>query len=334
MAVAAVIPCRDEASTVGRLLDALIAQRRPPDEIVVVDDRSRDATPRVLADWQRSHPGIACRIVSGPGRGVAAAVNAGIAATAAEVIVRLDGHSVPDPAYVERVLDALNESRAGVVGGVWTIEPGAPTTVAAAIARVVAHPVGSGGAQYRHADTAPDHAIDVETVPFGAFPRRVWEQLGGFDERLLANEDYDFNYRVRATGARVLLDGRIRSTYRARPTLLTLARQYHRYGFWKAKMLTKDPRAIHLRQVAAAAILPWCACTAVLAVAAPGLPSIALAAAYPTAVLAAAMTIGARGRSVALGCAAVLAILTCHVSWSAGFLRAWLPLGSPDGPKV
>lgn len=181
------------------------------------------------------------------GASIPQAVNEGVRAATGEVIVRMDAHSTPAPDYIERALARLEEPRAGVVGGVWEIAPGARTTTASAIARAVAHPLGAGDAVYRigRGETEPR---DVETVPFGCFTRATWEALGGFDESLLTNEDYEFNHRVRARGLRVILDPAIRSTYYARSTLGALARQYFRYGWWKARMLRKHPASLRWRQ--------------------------------------------------------------------------------------
>ena len=333
MAVATVIPCRDEANTIGRLLDALTAQTRVPDEIIVVDDKSTDQTRRVLDAWRLQHPSVAFRVVDGPGRGVAAAMNAGITVATADVIVRLDGHSVPCSDYIERSLSALARPSAGIVGGVWTIRPGAQTTMARAIAAVVGHPAGSGGARYRHADQAPQMGTSVETVPFGTFKTETWRALGGFDESLMANEDYDFNYRLRQSGAEVILDGRIQSAYQARPTLSALARQYHRYGFWKARMLKKDPRAWHVRQIAAAAILPTLTLAALAAWVFPSAITETIALIYPTVVVIAAAHIALRAKSTPLWPAAVAALATVHLSWSAGFVRALIGASSPDSPR-
>src|SRR5256885_7521511 len=76
-AVAAVVPNHDGAGGLGRCLKALHDQRRAFDEVVVVDDASRDGSLAVLArDWP------AVRVVAlARNRGFAAAANAGIAAT-------------------------------------------------------------------------------------------------------------------------------------------------------------------------------------------------------------------------------------------------------------
>ncbi len=324
---AVVSACRNEAGHVEHLLDALVGQTSPPSEIIIVDDGSTDGTAERIREWQAGHPSAPVQIVAGEGRGVGPALNRGISRTTAGIIVRMDGHSVPDPDYVELCLRGVAEDGVGVVGGVWRIRAGAPTSVARAIAAVVSHPLGSGGALYRHAATAGPDRIKVETVPFGAFRRAVWERLGGFDESLVANEDFDFNYRTRRAGLDVVLDRRIKATYIARPTLRALGRQYFRYGFWKLRMLRKDPRALHWRQVPPVFLLPWALVTVVLAAIAPSLFTGLAAAAYPLVVLLGTAQIARRG---ARALDVLAALVTVHMCWSAGFWRGVLG-GAPPG---
>jgi GT2 family glycosyltransferase len=73
-------------------------------------------------------------------------------------------------------------------------------------------------------------------------------RVGLFDEGLLTNEDYEFNTRVRLGGGKIWLDPSIKSIYFARPNLMALARQYWRYGYWKAQMLRRYPQTIRWRQ--------------------------------------------------------------------------------------
>ncbi|NQW02496.1 MAG: glycosyltransferase family 2 protein [Acidobacteria bacterium] len=315
MTCAVVIPCRNEAAHIGALLDALAAQTVRPDEVVVVDDGSTDGTADVVAQWSSRNRMFEVQLVAGSGRGPGAAMNVGIRTTQADVIIRFDGHSRPEPEYVQWSLATVSTPSVGVAGGVWRISPGAATPVAAAIAAVVSHPLGSGGALYRHPDVAGDNPVRVETVPFGTFRRSLWEQLGGFDEALSANEDFDFNYRARKLGQDVVLDRRIKATYFARATLGALARQYFRYGFWKFQMLRKDPRALHWRQLPPALVLPWIFFTIAWMMAAPGALSGAAAMAYPAVVLAGAVHLALGGTSAV---AAFAAFFTVHVAWSSG----------------
>ncbi|HNO32155.1 MAG TPA: glycosyltransferase family 2 protein, partial [Anaerolineales bacterium] len=107
-----------------------------------------------------------------------------------------------------------------------------------------AHPLGVGDAMYRL--NARPGAVD--TVPFGSFRRSLIEKIGGFDETLLSNEDYEFNTRVRESGGVVWLDPSIRSVYFSRSTFGKLAVQYWRYGFWKFRMLKRYPHTLRWRQ--------------------------------------------------------------------------------------
>lgn len=328
MTVAVVVPCRNEAAHIAALLDALAEQTRAPDEIFIVDDASTDGTADVVRSWSAARP-FGCaqgepapvlRLVPGPGKGPGPAMNVGIRATDADVIMRMDGHAVPARDYLERCLEALNG--VGVVGGVWDVRPGADTSIARAIAAVVSHPLGSGGAAYRSPNAQGPERMSVETVPFGTFPRKVWEELGGFDESLSANQDFDFNYRARKAGYDVVLDRRIVSTYFARPTLKALGRQYSRYGFWKMQMLRKDPRAFQLRQLPPALVGPWLVLSAITVLVFNGAWVDAVAALYPLVMLLGGVHAGLT-RSVN-PLAAAVAIGTVHISWSTGFWRGLL----------
>ena len=313
--MAVVIPCRNEAATIEALLDAIERQHHLPDEVLLVDDQSIDETVAIARAWSLRCPRIRFFVVPGPGRGPAAAMNAGISRCESDIVVRLDGHCRPHPQYIAHAVETLLSREAGIVGGVWEIRPGASTAVGRAIAAVVAHPIGSGGATYRNARHSGVHEVD--TVPFGCFRRSLWQQLGGYDEALASNEDYDFNFRIRMAGEKVLLNSEIRSIYWSRPTLATLGRQYFRYGFWKIQMLSKSPRAFRVRQLPPALIVPWLVISGALAALSWHPLALLLAAFYPAAVSIASLRIA--GREPRLVLPILGAIVVQHVSWSAGF---------------
>jgi glycosyltransferase involved in cell wall biosynthesis len=245
--VSVVVPCRNEAAHIATLLDAVGQQTRPPDEVVIADTSS-DNSVAVIEAYAKAHPTLGIRVVRGATSSIPAQVNAGIAAATCDLIVRLDGHSAPSVDYIARAVATLEaDGDVGVVGGVWHVRPGAASPVAEAIACAVSHPAGAGDASYRIAKNT-DLPRDVDTVPFGCFRKALWTALGGYNEALLSNEDYEFNYRVRASGRRVVLDPAMQSVYFARPTFAALATQYFRYGWWKVAMLRRYPESIRLRQ--------------------------------------------------------------------------------------
>lgn len=324
MTVVVVVPCRNEEHTVPGLLDAVAAQSRPPDRIFIVNDGSTDGTLAAVGRWARAHPAIPVSVVPGHGRGAGAAMNAGIAASDADVIVRLDGHCRPHPGYVEHSIATLDREAVGMTGGVWQIQPGASTRVARGIAAVLSHPLGSGGAAYRQPHADGDGEVRaVDTVPFGTFRKSVWTDVGGFDESLLRNQDYDFAYRVGLSGLQVLLNPAIVSVYQARSTLSALARQYFDYGFWKVIMLRKFPASIRIRQLLPLLLAPVVALLLIAAIAGRSRAAAIALAGYAVLNAAGAAHAAWRAGSVGLTPFAFAALLTLQNAWSAG---AWMSL--------
>jgi hypothetical protein len=245
--------------------------------------------------------------------------------------VRLDAHSIPFPDYVSRCVQDIHDGKGGNVGGKWIIRPGGTGWIAKGIAAAAGHPLGAGDAWYRIGGTARK----VDTVPFGAFPRSLFESIGGFDEKLLTNEDYEFNARLRRAGVAIWFDPEIRSTYLARASLRELSRQYWRYGFWKVRMLTRFPGSLRWRQalpplfVASLGLLLLL--SAIWRVALIGLAcEIAL---YGLALVAAGSDMARRGREGALLPGSMLALATMHLAWGSGFIWSLARAGrsEPNG---
>jgi succinoglycan biosynthesis protein ExoA len=244
--VSIIVPCFNEEKTIRILLDAIFVQTYPLEEleVVIADGLSEDNTRSEIDAFQDAHPALDVTVIDNPARIIPAGLNRAINAARGEIIIRMDAHSAPAPNYVARCVDALDAKLGENVGGVWEIRPGAEGWVAASIAAAAAHPLGVGDALYRHATQAQT----VDTVPFGAYQKVLFEQIGLFDETLLANEDYELNARIRQSGGRIWLDPAIRSIYFARPTFERLAKQYFNYGYWKWKMLQCYPATLRWRQ--------------------------------------------------------------------------------------
>ncbi|HSR19640.1 MAG TPA: glycosyltransferase family 2 protein [Anaerolineales bacterium] len=318
--VSIIIPCYNEQATIGALLAAIQGQSYPADklEIVIADGFSEDGTRAEVARFQRDHPSVRAKVVDNHKRTIPSGLNQAIRESSGQILVRLDAHSIPIPEYVERCVQALETGRGANVGGVWQIVPGGKGALAAAIAAAAAHPLGAGDALYR----LGGQARAVDTVPFGAFRRDLVESVGPFDEDLLTNEDYEFNYRLRRRGNVVWMDPEIRSTYVSRSTLQELARQYWRYGFWKYRMLLRYPESIRWRQALPPLFILVLLGTAAAAAVWPqvviGLALVVLV--YLSALLLAGVDLARRHRNAMIAPLAVPVLATMHFSWGLGFL--------------
>ena len=314
-----VVPCLNEAGTIRQLLDSLRRQTCPADqlEIIVVDGRSIDGTRRVVEEFAKLNPGLALRVIDNPGKSIPRALNLGLAEAKGAFVVRLDGHSTPQPDYVDRCLAALIRTGAANVGGIWEILPSAETWIARSIAVAGAHPLGAGDARYRIG--GPEGEVD--TVPFGAFRREWLDRVGQFNELLLSNEDYEYNLRLRQAGGVVWFDPKIRSGYLAKPDLRSLALQYWRYGYWKGRMLRMNLASLRWRQALPAlfvlvlCMLLFSSLLLRLASAAP----LGVVATYLIVVLVAGAIQAARRRDPSLLFGFPVAISAMHFSWGTAF---------------
>ena len=260
--VTVIMPIRNEAAYIARSLGAVLAQDYPPErmEVLVVDGMSDDGTREVIANLQVRNPQSAIRILDNPARIVPTALNLGLRHARGEVVIRVDGHCEIAPDYVRRCVEALQETGADSVGGVcWHVRPvrargirlqetgadsvggvwattGGETFTARAVALAQSAWFGVGGVAFRVGRRTPGC---VDTVPFGAYRREVFDRIGGFDEELVRNQDDEFNFRLTQAGGKIWLDPSIRSIYYSRASLRGLWRQYFQYGLYKVRVIQK-----------------------------------------------------------------------------------------------
>ncbi|MDB5297062.1 MAG: hypothetical protein JWO31_3045 [Phycisphaerales bacterium] len=116
-----VIPVYNEAATIHELVRRVVAAAVPAGvnrEIVCVDDASTDGTRSRLAELPSRHPDVTIRLVHQPtNRGKGAALRAGFAAAAGDVVLVQDADLEYDPADYERLLEPIIAGRADVVFG-------------------------------------------------------------------------------------------------------------------------------------------------------------------------------------------------------------------------
>jgi succinoglycan biosynthesis protein ExoA len=318
--VSVIVPCYNEQATIGLLLDAICRQTYSLAdlEVIIADGMSTDNTRESIAAFQSQHPEVRLRVIDNPKRAIPSALNRAIEAAQGEFIVRLDAHSIPAPDYIERCITSLQAGYGDNVGGIWCIQPGASGWIARSIAIAAAHPLGVGDAIYR----VGGQAQEVDTIPFGAFRRKYIIQIGMYDEKLLTNEDYELNTRICMAGGKVWLDPAIQSSYMTRPTLIALAQQYWRYGFWKAQMLRRYPSTLRWRQALPPAFVASLVGIGLLSIWLPlarWLFSLEVAL-YILVLLGVGFQLMLKHRNPAYILGIPLAMITMHLSWGAALL--------------
>lgn len=242
--VAIVIPTLNEERFLSRCLDSVINQSFPFEkmDVMVVDGGSVDRTKDIVKMYHEKHNNI--RLLENPKRIQSVAFNIGVSNSKAPYIIRLDAHASYHEYYIEGCVKGLKEdSQRGNVGGQWDIQPQNESIWAVANAILNSSKFGIGGATYR----VGAKAGNVDTVPFGAFPRKVVDEIGGMREDLPRGEDNEYNSRIKKAGYNIFFDPAIVCSYYARPTLGSSCKQMYANGVSIGHLFYVDRSAIGLR---------------------------------------------------------------------------------------
>jgi cellulose synthase/poly-beta-1,6-N-acetylglucosamine synthase-like glycosyltransferase/peptidoglycan/xylan/chitin deacetylase (PgdA/CDA1 family) len=237
--VAVIVPAFNEAVGIEAAVRSIDATDYPSLEIVVVDDGSDDGTAGVVE--RVALPRVT--VIQKENGGKASALNAGIAATTAPVVVMVDGDTQFEPDTIRRLVQPLADDRVGAVSG----------------NTKVGNRRGLLG-RWQHIEYVTGFNLDrrmyevlqcTPTVPgaVGAFRRDALEEVGGVSDDTLA-EDTDLTLSIGRTGRRVVYADDARAWTEAPASLGSLWRQRYRWSYgtmqavWKHKsaLLTRDPR--------------------------------------------------------------------------------------------
>lgn len=242
--MAIVVPILNEEKHIAHAVDRLLAQDYQGElSIVLAVGPSNDRTSEIVDTIIALHPQV--RRVENPSGRTPSGLNAAIAATAADVIVRVDGHALVPTDYVRRGVETLERTGADNVGGVMAAE--GMTPFQRAVAAAMTSRFGVGGAAF-HVGGAEGPAL---TVYLGCFRRSALERVGGYDESMIRAQDWEMNYRIRDTGGTVWFTPDMQVKYRPRSTPRALAHQYFGYGTWRREVARRYRDTVSVRYLAA-----------------------------------------------------------------------------------
>jgi glycosyltransferase involved in cell wall biosynthesis len=285
--VSIVIPCRNERGHIEKCVRSVLRQESLPDgfELIVADGMSDDGTREILTRLAAEDPRL--QVIDNPQRIVPTALNLAIRRARGEWVVRLDAHSEYPPNYLKLCIETGERRGADNVGGAVVTLSREETFIGRIVQALTTHRFGVGNAGFR---VGAEEGV-ADTVPFGCYRRQVFERVGWFDERLVRNQDYEFNRRLAKAGGKVWFTPRISAVYYNQGDLAGLLRQAFVTGEWNVYMWYVAPYSFVWRHAIPLAfvtsliftglcflIWPWFAFIVLAAIAAPYL-TLALAAA-------------------------------------------------------
>ena len=310
--VSVILPVLNEERYLEATVSSITSQEYAGQiEIVLSLGPSRDRTDEVAGKISARDTRV--KLVKNPSGKTADALNAAIAASSHPIIVRVDGHSVLPQGYIREAVSTLARTGAVNVGGVMAAE--GITAFEKAVAVAMRSSFGVGGASF-HIGGAEGPA---DTVYLGVFLRSALEAINGFDPRFIRAQDWELNYRLRERGGMVYFNPRLHVTYRPRPHLRALAKQYFEYGRWRREVARSHKGTINLRYLAPPITLLGSLFGLVAAIVNP--IALFLPAMYLVFNLVGSSILILKNRSKEMLMLPII-LMTMHFSWGWGFLTS------------
>ncbi|MDD1384310.1 glycosyltransferase family 2 protein [Curtobacterium poinsettiae] len=325
--VSYVMPVLNEVTEVRSAVGSLLDQDYTgPFEVILALGPSIDGTNELVAEMSAADPRI--RAIDNPAGSTPAGLNVAIRASVHPVVIRVDAHSVLPTDYTRIAVRTLLDSGADNVGGIMRAEGRTPFERAVALA--YGSRVGLGGTPHHVGGTAGP----AETAYLGVFRRERLFDVGLFDEGIKRGQDWELNRRLRQTGGTVWFTPELVVTYRPRPSLKRLVRQFVATGLWRGELARRFPANNGLRYFVPPAMVAAMALGIVAGLV--GVVGAALATPLASALLGFVVPV-VYLLFVVLGSVAVarrsglptllwlLVVLPCiHVGWGLGFIIGFL----------
>ena len=231
--VTVIVPMRNEERRIDRCIESILRQDYPRDrmELIIADGMSTDRSPEIVREYSKKYPWI--RLIENPQRIQSDAMNRGIALAKGSIIARIDSHSEYASDYVSKCVHYLQRTGAENAGGLYATYPGADTLMAKCIAAITSNSLVVGGAAFR-VSWRPRYS---DSCVFGAWPRRVFDQIGLFNPALARGEDNDINSRILRCGGKIFQTPAIKLKYYNQAKLYGLCRQAYGNGLYILPML-------------------------------------------------------------------------------------------------
>ena len=229
-----VVPILNEEKYITEFLYSLEKQDYPKEkmEIFLIDGNSNDKTVEKINNYLTT-TNLNIKLLTNSKKIQASAMNIGIKKSNGKYIIRLDCHAIYEKNYISECVKLLGGTDAKNVG--FYIETKGRGKTGKIIAKVLSSKFGVGASKFRTTTTKDE--VETDTVPFGAFKKEIFDEIGLFNENLVCNEDNDINYRITNAGYKILISSKSKSTYFCRDTIKALTKMAIRNGKWNVYSL-------------------------------------------------------------------------------------------------
>jgi succinoglycan biosynthesis protein ExoA len=226
--VSVILAVRNEVRFIEQVLYSLLNQETLGGlelEILVIDGNSEDGTQELVQQLARSDRRI--RLLQNEKRSTPFAFNIGLCNATGEYVCIMGAHTIYERNYIATCLHELWANAAVACGGRVITRPADRSVQAMLVAWAMGHPFGSSRKSFR---TLPEGF--ARTVNYPVVLRQALMDVGGYDERLIRNQDNVMNRKLVDGGHKLFCTWKTSCEYHARRSVLDLVKYAFQAGYW------------------------------------------------------------------------------------------------------
>ncbi len=246
MGISVVIPCFNEEKYIVDCLKSIIENGFDHSqlEVLLVDGGSTDNTLNFVADLQKEYSFL--KLIHNHKQKTPFALNIGIKNALFDTIMIAGAHAIYPKNYLSDLERLLKNNDIDIIGGSITTCVKNLNPKTRAIQFVLTNKFGVGNSVFR---IGAEKLIEVDTVPFGLYPQKIFREVGVYNEKLIRNHDIELSKRIKQNGYRIWLSPEHSVDYFARETFRALVKNNYGNGFWNAKtlLITKNISSLSIR---------------------------------------------------------------------------------------
>lgn len=251
--LSALLVTYNESQYIKKSLESLLDQNYPCNsyEIIIIDGGSTDDTvaqaKELIAEQLDGEDKVKVMFIENPKKILAAGWNLGIRNAKGEYVVRIDAHAIVQPNFLQLSVKTMMSVNAVCVGGKLITEANSET--GEVIRDILSSPFGVGYSPFRTSNKAGY----ADTAVYGLYKRKIFEEVGYFDETLVRNQDIEMHSRIKRAGGKFYFNPAIVSTYYSRDTVNKMLKQAYGNGFWNLIIMKKNKAKLSIRHM-----IPFC----------------------------------------------------------------------------
>lgn len=232
MKVSLISTLKNEEASIKDFLDSLLSQSRKPDEIIIVDGGSTDATVKLINEYIQK--GAPIKLIIKEGANISIGRNIAIKNSKHDIIASTDAGCKIDEDWLKKLIEKFDD-KTDVVCGMTLPEP--KNEFEKCVAEVTC---------YKVEDV--DERTFLPSARSVAFRKSSWEKVGGYPEWLYLAEDTLFDLNLKKAGCKFKVAKDAVVYWRMRKNIQELFKQYYLYGKYQreAGLVTAKSILVHI----------------------------------------------------------------------------------------